>query len=229
MKGLSELQSSPDVGLPEAHVDVCVAAKLVDELEAIDRELFEIEDEAGSLRKEIARLRDQEVLAAEGEPTGPPRRAGYVSPLPEKEAKLAALEKKAVPLAKAADKVRERIAEHNVRLQLRGKPLGQWRQWAAAHPARDDEADPQGAARDAKWAGGHVNIDALAGDLHQFVVRYNDEEPSEAWAAFVADNGAAAHLVLAASKVVGMHEQVVDEGKSRSAWLAARRSVSSSE
>jgi hypothetical protein len=214
MKSLSELQSSPDVGLPEAHADVCVAAKLVDELSAIDAELFEVE-------AEVEVLREREASKAEGDPQGPPARPGDVSPLLEKEAK-------ATELAAKADEVRDRIADHNVRLQLRAKPGGEWRQWAVANPARDEDADPQGAARDARWAGGHVNIDALAADLHQFVTRYNDEEPSDAWAAFVRTKGAPAHLVLAASKVVGMHEQVVDEGKSRSAWLAARRSVNGS-
>lgn len=215
MKSLSELQSSPDVGLPEVHADVCVSAKLVDELSALDNELFEIE-------AEIEQLRENETRDADGEPAGPPKRAGHVSALPAKE-------KRAADLAEAADKVRARIADNNVRLLLRGKGLGEWRQWAVKHPARDDEADPQGYARDVKWAGGHVNIDALAVDLHEFVARYNDEEPSEAWATFVATNGAPAHLVVAASKVVGLHEQVVDEGKSRSAWLAARRSASASE
>lgn len=214
MKSLSELQSSPDVGLPETHADVCVSAKLVDELSTIDAELFEVEAEATALRQ-------TEAAEVDGEKAGPPKRAGHVSRLPE-------LEAKAAELAEAADKVRERIADNNVRLQLRAMEGGKWRQWAAQHPPRDEEIDPQGAARDAKWAAGHVNIDDLAADLHQFVTRYNDEEPSEAWAAFVQANGAPAHLVIAASKVVGMHEQVVDEGKSRSAWLAARRSVSSS-
>lgn len=215
MKSLSELQSSPDVGLPETHADVCVAAKLVDELAAIDAQLFEVEAEA-------EKLREAEILEAEGDRPGPPKRSGHVSRLPE-------LEQKGAELAEAADQVRARIAENNVRLQLRGKPLGQWRQWAAAHPARDAEIDPQGAERDQRWAAGHVNVDHLAAALHEFVVRYNGEEPSQAWATFVAENGAPHHLVVAASRVVGMHEQVVDEGKSRSAWLAARRSVNSSE
>jgi hypothetical protein len=215
VKSLSELQSSPDVGLPETHADVCVSAKLVDELSAIDAELFEVEAQVEQLRETAAR-------EAEGEPQGPPKRPGDASRLPE-------LEEKAAELAAKADAVRDRMADTNVRLQLRGKELGEWRQWAVRHPARDAEADPQGYERDVKWAGGHVNIDALAGDLGQFVVRYNDEEPSEAWAKFVTANGAPAHLVVAASKVVGLHEQVVDQGKSRSAWLAARRSANTSD
>lgn len=229
MKSLSELQSSPDVGLPERHADVCVSAKLVDELEGLDALLFEVEAEAGELRKEIAQLREQEALKAEGERFGPPERAGHVSPLLAKQAELAELDAKADDLAPKADAVRERIAENNVRLQLRGKRLGEWRQWAAAHPARDEDVDPQGAARDRKWAAGQVNVDDLAADLHQFVVSYNGEPPSQEWAEFVEANGAPLHLVLAASKVVGMHEQAVDEGKSRSAWLADRRSGNFSE
>lgn len=215
MKSLSELQQSPDVGLPERTVKICVTARLVDEAEAIDAELFEVEERIG-------RLEQHEESRREG--GGPPRRTGEGSELP-------ALIERGKELAAQADSIHERIEESMVEVLLRGKRRGEWRQWATKHPARDETTDPQGHERDKTWAGGHVDIDALAADLHLFAAKYNGEDASDAWAEFVAANGAPGHLTLAASRIVAMHETVVSVGGKgqRSEWFASRRSATASE
>lgn len=214
-KSLSELQQSPDVGLPERTVKICVAARLVDEAEAIDAELFEVEEHIG-------RLEQQEESRREG--GGPPRRTGERSELPD-------LIERGKALAAKADATHARIDENMVEVLLRGKTRGEWRQWASKHPARDEATEPQGFERDKTWAGGHVDIDALAADLHLFAVKYNGEDASDAWADFVASKGAPGHLTLAASRVVAMHEAVVSVGgkAQRSEWFASRRSATASE
>lgn len=210
-KSLSELQQSPDVGLPEDRVTICVAARLVAELAPLDKELFEVEGKIERLLNE----REEGV-------TERPKRLGEKGELPK-------LQKRAKELADQADAVRARIEENSVEVLLRGKPLGEWRRWAGTHPPRDADEDPQGAARDKAWAGERVNIDAVAENLRIWAASYNGEEPSDAWAEFVAAKGAPAHLTVAASRVVGLHEQVVDAGKSRRAWLDARRSETTSD
>lgn len=212
-KSLAELQSSPDVGLPEKRVTVCVAAKLVEELSTVDEELFDLVRQIENLRKQAAA-----------------RREGDAAPLQRLGASdLADLEAQAEEKAKQADAIRERIEENNVEILLRAKPRGEWRQWTSRNPARDDEESPKAAERDKQWAGGRCNIDAVENDLRVWVVSYNGQEPSDAWADFIEKNGAPAHLTLAASQVVALHEQVVDSGKARSTWLAGRKSATSSD
>lgn len=208
MKSLSELQSSPDVGLAERTVKICLSAKLAAELEQVKADLFEVQ----ALIEQVKAERSEDAPQK-------PKRMGDTGP-------LADLEAKADDLAKQGDALRERIDENSVEVLLRGKSSGEWRQWAMKHPARDEDEDRQGAERDRRWAGGLCNVDALVDDLRLFVASYNGEEPSDAWATFVAEKGVPANLTLAASYVVGMHEQVVDAGKSLADWLADRRNVS---
>ena len=210
MKSLADLKSSPDVGLPEREVTVCVSAKLARELEEADRAMFEAEAKATIARQEAAQRADGE---------RPKLRPGQKSPVAEAEAEA---EKRAAE----SDAIRERIKDASVVLLLRGKTSGEWRQWAARNPARE-EGEP-GADLDRTWAAGFCNLDALIGDLPQFVASYNGEAPSQEWADFVTANGVPADLRNAASVLVGMHEQGVDLGKARRDWLAARMSAPAS-
>lgn len=210
-KSLSDLKSSPDIGLPEREVTVCLSAKLARELEEADLALFEAEEALRVARREAEKR-------AEGE--APPLRTGQKSP-------VAAAEKEAEKRAAECDAIRERIKDASVSMRLRGKPLGEWRRWANAHPARE-EGEP-GAEFDRTWAAGFCDLDALIRDLPSFVARYNDEEPSEEWAAFVAENGVPADLRNAASALVAMHEQGVDVGKARRDWLRGRMSAPASK
>lgn len=208
-KSLEELEQSPDVGLAERRVNVCLSAKLAEELERVTGELFELRDQIKAARAEAV---DEDAPRA-------PKRMGATGPIGE-------LEERAKAKAAEGDALRERIADNSVEVLLCGKPNGEWRQWASKHPARDEDEDPTGAARDQMWAGGFCNIDALVADLYLFTASYNGFEPSEKWRTLVTTKGAPANLTLAASRVVGMHEQVVDAGKSLVAWWDDQMSVS---
>ena len=194
---LSEMKSSPDVGRPEATFPICVSGKLAADLEAADRDLFAAEEE-----REAARKRGRQSA-------------------------LAAAQKRAKAAAERCDEIRARMEEHTIVLALRGKADGEWRNWTSAHPARDEDEDPQGHKRDARH-GGFCNIDDLIETLGEFVAKYGDEDPDpDSWA-FIRDNAAGGDLTRLASKVIAMHEQVVDAGKSRVAWLDGRRNVGDS-
>lgn len=216
-KSLSELRLSPDVGRPEKPYDICVAGKLAAELEEADRELFGIEEQ---------------LQVAQGDRERSSRRLGEKPP-------EADLQQQAQAAAERSDEIRRRMTEHTVTLHLVGKPSGEWRRWAAAHPARDEEQDEGGAKRDQRYAGGWCDIDALIADLGGYtegeerrpgwIERYGEEPASDEWWQFVAANAAPGDLTMLASTVVGMHEQVVDLGKSRVAWQQTRRSDTSSE
>lgn len=210
---LSELKSSPDVGRPERTFSLCVAGKLVAELEAADRALQDAYGELAVARREQERRADGEAR---------PLRMGEASPVP-------ALEAEAEKRAEKVDAIRARMEDHTVTLHLRGKTNGEWRQWATAHPARDEDDDKAGAARDARWAGGLCNIDALVDTLGDYVQRYGDDPASDEWRDVAFSNAAPGDLTMLASRIVGMHEQGVDAGKSRVALLRDLRSATDSD
>lgn len=235
-KSLSELKSSPDVGLPERTFPLCVSGKLVAELEAADSALYEAETELTAARVTLREARVRAERRRDGEE--PKLRSGQKSPAAEAEKKVADLEKRAEEAAERSDAIRERMVDHTIDLHLRGKPNGEWRQWVMKHPSRDEDTDPVGAQRDKTHAAGFCNIDALIADLggydmngerrSGFVVKYGGEEPSaDSWE-FVSNNAAPGDLTRLASTVVAMHEQVVDLGKSRTAWRNARTNASAS-
>ena len=217
---LSEMKASPDVGRPEQTYPICAAGKLVRELKAADDAFFEAQD---ALEAEQKRAEDR----AEG--GGPPTRLSEASPLP-------ALEQAAREAAETADAIRARMQEHTIVLSLRALQNGEWRQWVAKHPARDEEGDPAGHARDQQWAGGFCNIDDLIADLgsaypsgDRIITAYGDESPADDSWAFILGNAAPGDLTRLASTVVGMHEQVVDLGKSRRGWQDSRMTALASK
>lgn len=243
MSKLSELKASPDVGLAEYPADVCVSAKLAAELETADKALFEAEETVAALQQTL-----EEAQSASGDPDAPkkPRRTGESDPTTaDLRKRLTAAQDAAAEAAATCDAVRERMLHHTVRLTLRGKPNGDWRRWVTAHPARDKDDDPTGWDRDKRYAGGGVcNIDDLIESLGGYKLGEDEydgfvatcqvlgddsapEPATDEWWAFVAANGVPGALRDAASQVVRMHEQVVDAGKSRTDWLANRRSVTS--
>lgn len=221
-KSLSELQASPDVGPVERTASVCVAGKLIDQFDLANAELFDIETRIAKLEKGLQQKRE----------SGTQRVGGN--------GQLTKLKKEAEAKAVEIDELRGRIQENSVELLL-GADEGAMRLWLPAHPPRDatypteDDnqqlryVDPAGQAEDTKWVDGTCNVADLVDDLHKWVVAYNGEPASDAWWTFVRKSGARGDLLVAASKVVGMHSQVVDPGKSRVAWLDARRSATSSK
>lgn len=222
MKSLSELQSSPEVGPLERVARVCVAGKLVDQLDHVTEELALCQADIEALRAEAEQRREQ---------SGRPRRSGETSRLP-------GLEEKADQLSAEADDLRARILDNSVEVRF-AVDDGHWRQFVTNHPARDEQTDEgdgprryvdaAGYAEDIRWANGLCNVAALAREMRHWVISYNGEEPSEQWWEFLCANGAPGDLVKAASAVAGMHVNAVDPGKSRSDWLAGRRSLSGSE
>lgn len=221
-KNLSELKSSPDVGLPEKPHKICVSGKLVAELEAADAELYAAEAELDTARADLRTQRQRAERRRDGEE--PRLRSGETSPVDAAEQRVAELEAKAQEAAEKADAIRERMEDHTVVLHLRAKPSGEWRQWVMRFPARDEDADPAGAQRDKRWAGAFCNIDALVNDAGMFVTAYGDEAASDDSWEFVRNNAAPGDLTRLASMLVAMHEQVVDLGKSRVTWRNGRTS-----
>lgn len=115
-KSLSELRTSPRVGLPERTYPLCMASSLVGELQSL-----------------IADLQDAEALAAaqaEGDgDKAPPRRAGQKSP--------------ADKIRKRIAEVRAETIEHTGQLGLRGIKNAAWLEWVAENPAREDNQRDQ--------------------------------------------------------------------------------------
>jgi hypothetical protein len=221
-KSLAELKSSPDVGLPEYTVKVHVSAKLVGALEAADLALYNADREAAEARAALEAARERD---ADSDAPAPPRRSGQ-SPHADLVQRVEAAESAAEGAARASDEIRARMEV--VEVLLRGTGSGEWRRWANAHPARDEESDRAGALRDQRYAAGYCDLDALVADLHLWVAECNGEAASEEWWEFLSTNGLPADLTAAASRVVQMHEQGVDLGKDRERWLADRRSATAS-
>lgn len=210
-KSMSDLMSSPDVGRPEDTYRICVSGKLVKERNAADAEIYD-------LTLEISKLEQAEASDAPG-------------PRPQMNTKtrlmLAREERQAA--AEKSDAIRQRMTDHTVELLLRAKDQGEWRQWAAKNPARDEGKDPTGFNRDLRYAGSMCNIDALIAVAGEYVVKYGNEDPTAGSWDFIAANAAPGDLSMLASKIVGLHEQVVDLGKSRVALLGTLGSALASE
>lgn len=112
-KSLAELRQSPRVGLPERSYRLCLAPKLVAEVQSL---LSDLED------AQIAA-----VAQAEGdEGAAKPKRMGDASPAAKIRARLQELQSE--------------LDEHTGSLTLRGWDEGAWRLWVAEHPARKDNA-----------------------------------------------------------------------------------------
>lgn len=220
MKSLSELQSSDVVGPLQRTAMVCVAGRLVDDLDRVTDDLTNCEAEVESLRAEADRRREG----------GRPRRSGETSRIPE-------LEERARALSTEADDLRAQVLEHSVAVTMEADE-GRWRRFVSANPPRDDTEEHDGERRlvdrvgygeDMRWANGLCNVKALADALHEWVVSYNGEPASEEWRTFLASAAAPGDMLKAASALAGMHVNAVDPGKSRSDWLAGRRSLNGSE
>lgn len=112
-KSLAELRQSPRVGLPERSYQLCLAPKLVAEVQTLASEL------------EDARL---EALAQrEGdEGAAKPKRMGEGTAAAKIRARLAELN--------------DEIIEHTGTLTLRGITEGEWRLWVDENPAREGNA-----------------------------------------------------------------------------------------
>lgn len=184
-KSLAEMRQSPAVGLPERTKLLCLAQALVSKAQSLA-------DERESLRVDHARDQDDK---------GPPKRSGEGSEPPrvkEIDAELEALWAE--------------MREHTGELLLRGTSSGDWRRWAQAHPARQENkgtADKPNwvtDATDAEVAYGFCNADDLLADLDRYAVAWNGDPLGEGDWEFIANRAAPGDLKEVARIVVQMHE-----------------------
>lgn len=214
---LSQLMQDddPDVGPPEGTFLICLSTKLGDELTAATDVYVELE-------AAIEKRRENDDVEGDRPRVG--RRLGHKSTGKT----LADLEAEAEVAAAAADEIRQRMVDRSVELRLVVRE-DFWQTFIRENPARDVTDNPTGARRDGRHAAGLCDVDALREQLDRFITRYGDEKPTpEAWA-FVQAKSAPGERDRLASKVVQMHTQGVDLGKSRSELRARQRTGTGSE
>jgi hypothetical protein len=206
-KSLADILASPDVGLPETVFPLCLAGKLRAEMERLQEAALVAEGEAKAALEEAQAQRD-------GEGGGKPARMGAVSPVTAKrQAADAAWE--------AFEAVLDRRKAATVAVRFRAFPPGEWREWRAANPAREDNQDDLTEMR------GHCSTDALMSALFAFVVDGNGEQITEHQWAQMVSTVAARDMVDAAKAVLALHEaQVRDPGKD---WLRSWRELQRSD
>ncbi|MCD4535641.1 hypothetical protein LRP67_16230 [Nocardioides sp. cx-169] len=204
-KTLAELRANPPKSRPERSVTVCLAPHLVAEVQQLTDELDTLPRAA--------------VVDADGERNGPPRRVGQ-SAEPPRAAEIRAR------LAECLDEMAEHEGELRVRANLTD---GEWRNWANAHPARD-EGQP-GYARDQEVTMGYCNADALIDSLGKYAHSWNGDPLTESdWAEVIEPNLGGPDLKQIATHVVAMFESRLDFRQWRSALSAnlSRSSASAS-
>lgn len=104
----------------------------------------------------------------------------------------------------------------------RTKTDGEWRQWADAHPPRDEKVNKVGYVRDLRTTAGIVNADALVDDLASYAWSWNGERLAEGdWAAIFADNVLPGDKLKMAKAVVNFYESSPDFTQWRRALSAA--------
>lgn len=217
-KTMAELMASPDVGLPEGTVDVCVAGKLAEELQAATETLVDLETRVAELEAQ----RDGE--RHEGD--APKRRRMAVKPEVLEQIEQAKADADAQ--ADVCDEIRERVAEHTVKVKVRAQESGAWRQFCDDNPPRSKDDDPAGYSRDLRLASLSCNIDALAASAGDWIVGYGDEAATPEMWTFLSANAIPAEMTKVAQKIASLHEGGIDVGKSRRDWLATRRGETSS-
>jgi len=214
---LSHLMQSdnPDVGPPTATHNLCLSAKLFQELQdATDR----YTDLEGRIAVAHENVDDPD------RPTGPRPRLGHKT-----KPDVAKLEAEAEVAAEVADEIRDRMEEVSVDLHLRVNEDA-WTEFVRAHPARDATENAAGSRLDRMYTGGLCDVDALIDKaLTSFIAKYGDENPTPAMWDYARINSARGDRYMAASKVVQLHTAGIDLGKSRTALRSAHRSSPGSE
>jgi hypothetical protein len=211
---LSQLMQSddPDLGPPTATHDLCLSAKLFQDLQDATERYTDLEG-----RLDVARDEQRDP-----DRSRPAKRLGTKSDIKQ-------LEADAEEAAAIADQIRDRMAERSVTLHLVVNE-DVWTDLTREHPAREITDDVTGHHLDRRYTGGLCNVDKLIDEvLPKFIDRYGDEKPTAAFWEFARTNSARGDRYLAASRVVQLHTQGVDLGKSRTALRSSRRSSTDSE
>lgn len=177
---LDQMTGSPDVGLPERTIRMCLAQKLVARVQALTTERADLEPEKDA--------------------DGNTRNARVGDP---KTARIAEID------AELAD-LRAKMDEHTGKLTIRAIEAGDWRRWADAHPVRtkgtDDDGRPLIDPIDAMHAYGRVNASDLLAELGTFMVAWNGDELRDDQRAFIARKAAPGDLAEVCKQVVQLHE-----------------------
>lgn len=185
-RSLADLRANPPKSRPERSVTICLKPHLVAEVQA--------------LTEELNNLPVAQILDPEGE-KGPKPRQGQSKP---KEHPRAA-------------EIRERLgtlfaemAEHEGELRIGATTTdGEWRNWANAHPGRE-EGEP-GHKRDRDVTLGYCNADDLLEDLGKYAVSWNGEPLAEGdWDSIFAPNIGNPDLKQIATNVIAVFESRLD-------------------
>lgn len=203
-KSLAELRAQPPAPRPERPHTMCLATHLIgefmsltDELETLDRQRAEAAAAASS---------------SGGPRTGRPARSGEGAEHP----RVAAIRARMLEIA-------DEMEEYEGVLVVRAvKTEGEWRNWANAHPGREEGED--GHARDQEVTFGFCNADDLIDDLATYAVKWNGEDlaPGD-WDEHIAPDARLGDKKKLARLVVGMYESDVDIPKLRAGLSANLR------
>lgn len=149
MPSLSEIRATPPAPRPRRTMEVCLDGAIIAEMQRLDRE-------HQAIQLELMRGQD------EGDQPKRPRKlgAGRDPRLVEIDQQVAALD------------ARREAASGVVTLEATPSNT-EWTQFADANPPRGE--DEPGHDRDAEYAAGRVNVDAVAADLGRYVHAWNDE------------------------------------------------------
>lgn len=177
---LAQMRESSDTGLPERTIRMCLAQKLVAEVQTLSAERADLEPE-----------RDQD---------GNARNRRIADP---NAARIAEIDTRLAEL-------RAKMDEHTGALRIRAIPAGEWRLWADANPVRtkgsDDDGRPLIDPIDAMHAYGRVNASALLDELERFAVSWNDAPLGPGDWEFIAAKAAPGDLGEVCKQVVQLHE-----------------------
>lgn len=183
-KSIAELRASRHTALPERTMPLCLAQKLVAEVQSLQEERDAI------LHSE---------RAVEGEPSRPRRQADKPNP-------------RLTEIAARFDELSDEMREHTGELRIRAITGGEWRRWVDAHPAREagrrDDGQPLFHQIDETIAYGICNAVDLYNDLQRFAVSWNGDELAEGDWDFIANRAAPGDLNEVCRQVVQMHEAV---------------------
>lgn len=175
-KSLAQLRESSRTALPERTIEMCLSQGLVAEVQALE---FEKRD----LAIEISRPDD------EGDKK-PRRKAGE-----QADPRLTEIDERLEVLY-------DEMREHTGRLVLAGVTSGEWRLWADAHPAREDNNF------DDAVTFGFCNAADLMEALGSYAKSWNGTLLDKGDWDFIESKAAPGDLKNAAQNVVQMHEAV---------------------
>lgn len=161
-------------------------------------EMENIDEERTALTVEKTRLRARASGEADGERTGPPRKAGEGSQVA---GRIAEIDARLAVLKDRSGEIVDDLAEVQGEIGLRGITGGEWQRFKDENPPREDNA------QDARYAGSNCNSAVLFADLGRFVATWDGEDVTASdWAGWLAERITYADRRDMVAVVVRMHE-----------------------